>query len=156
MDGIVLGPHRPEDRRFVRAMLELGVRDSYPDLATLGRVSARERLDGIFERHWDEPGKIVLVARAGETPVGAAWLEPSLHAVTELPEFMFLLLAVAEPWQGRGIGAALMQAGTDAARARGATRIRLFVAAGNAHARRLYARLGYHESTVEMRWDAPP
>lgn len=156
MDGIALGPHRPDDWRFVRAMLDLGVRDTYPDLATLGRVSARERLDGVFERHWGEDGKIVLVARAGEEPVGVAWLEPSHHAVTELPEYMFLLLAVPGPWQGRGIGAALMQAGADEARARGAKRIRLFVAAGNEHARRLYARLGFRESTVEMRWDADP
>ena len=155
MDGIALGPHRPDDWRFVRAMLDLGVRDTYPDLATLGRVSARERLDGIFERHWGEEGKIVLVARAGDEPVGVAWLEPAHHAVTELPEFMFLLLAVVPARQGQGIGRALMEAGRAEARARGATIIRLFVAADNVHARRLYARLGWRETTVEMRWDEP-
>lgn len=156
MDGIGLGPHRPDDWRFVREMLDLATRDTYPDLQSLGRVSARERLDAIFQRHWDEPGKLVLVAREGETPVGVAWLEPSFHAVTELPEYMFLLLAVVESHQARGIGRALMRAGADEARARGATRIRLFVAAEKAHARKLYAELGFRESVVEMRWDASP
>ncbi len=155
MNGIALGPHRPDDWRFVREMLDLGVRETYPDLGTLGRVTARERLDAIFEGHWNEPEKLVLIARDGTAPVGVAWLEPSHHAVTELPEFMFLLLAVAESHQARGIGRALMRAGIDQAHARGACRIRLFVSAGNAHARKLYARLGFRESTVEMRWDAP-
>ena len=154
MDGIALGTPRPEDRRFIREMLDFGVRDTYPDLATLGRVSARERLDAIFERHWDEPARLVLVARDGDTPVGVAWLEPSHHAVTDLPEYMFLLLAVVSSHQRRGIGRALMRAAMAEAEGRGATRIRLFVAAENTHARELYARLGFRESTVEMRWDA--
>lgn len=157
MEGIAIGPHRPDDWRFVREMLDLGVRETYPDLGTLGRVTARERLDAIFERHWSEPAKLVVIARerTGDRPVGVAWLEPSHHAVTELPEFMFLLLAVVESHQARGIGRALMRSGLDQAQARGASRIRLFVSADNDHARRLYARLGFRESTVEMRWDGP-
>jgi ribosomal protein S18 acetylase RimI-like enzyme len=156
MDRIAVEPHRHDDRRFVRAMLEVGVRETYTDLATLGRVSARERLDEIFEGHWEHPEKVVLVARGdGGAPLGVVWLEPSHHGVTELPEYMFVLLAVVEGHRGRGLGRRLMEAAIAHVAAAGGRRARLFVGAGNERARALYARLGFAERTVEMQWDAP-
>jgi aminoglycoside 6'-N-acetyltransferase len=52
-------------------------------------------------------------------------------------------LSVAEDWRGRGVGTALMAAAEAWARAHGATRMILDLAAANDGARRLYDRLGY-------------
>src|SRR6476661_3746114 len=59
-------------------------------------------------------------------------------------------LSVAEDWRGRGVGTALMAAAEDWARARGATRMILDLAAANEGARRLYDRLGYEVHGLMM------
>jgi ribosomal-protein-alanine acetyltransferase len=52
-------------------------------------------------------------------------------------------LAVDRDWAGRGIGAALLAAAENAARAAGSAALRLEVRADNARALRLYRRNGY-------------
>lgn len=56
-------------------------------------------------------------------------------------------VAVDPQWRGRGIAAALVEASAARAAASGATRQTLLVAESNATARRLYARLGFVETT---------
>jgi GNAT superfamily N-acetyltransferase len=139
------------------------------DLATL--VAA------LGERHWftdrlarqRRGGGVLLVAWLDGQPVGDVYLdcEPA-----EEPEVRRHLpgvprlghLEVPGPFQGRGIGTALVRAAEDTARRLGHERIALGVGLDNPKARRLYARLGYADwgqGTVVGTWveypdDGPP
>ena len=105
-------------------------------------------------------GGVLLVAWLHGVPVGDVFLdcEPA-----EEPEVRRHLpgvprlghLEVLGPFQGRGIGTALIRAGEDTARQLGHEQIALGVGLDNRDARRLYERLGYadwgHE-TVVVTW----
>ena len=79
-----------------------------------------------------------LVAWKDGEPVGHAHL--ALTSPLEVQD-MYVLPEL----RGRGIGAALLAAAEDEARARGAERLTLTVSADNADARRIYERHGYAE-----------
>ena len=55
--------------------------------------------------------------------------------------------------RAHGVGAALVRAGLEAARAKGAPRAVLYVAAGNARAQELFAKMGFRPTMVEMTCD---
>lgn len=137
-------------------MFELAAAVSYPDLALLGRITRRERLDALFEAAWSEPTRRIWTAREEtEGPaVGLVWCQDSHHPVSELPDWLALCLAVRPDAQRRGIGRSLMSHLQAEASRCGASRVRLFVASSNQHARALYASLGFVSQTVEMRWEA--
>ncbi len=67
-------------------------------------------------------------------------------------EAELLTLGVAEPARGLGLGAALLEATLGAARASGAQRFILEVAAGNRAARALYLRTGFREIGARKRY----
>ena len=108
------------------------------------------------ERHWftdrlarqQRGGGVVLVAWLDGRPVGEVFLE--CEPATE-PEVRRQLpgvprldhLEVPGPFQGRGIGTALIGAAEATARQLGYVRIALGVGLDNPKARRLYERLGY-------------
>jgi GNAT superfamily N-acetyltransferase len=129
------------------------------------------------ERHWftdrlarqRRGGGLLLVAWLDDRPVGDVFLdcgpadEPEVRR--HLPGVPRLdHLEVPGPFQGRGIGTALIRAAEDHARQLGHGRIALGVGVGNANARRLYERLGYADwghGTVVGTWvehpdDGPP
>jgi GNAT superfamily N-acetyltransferase len=142
---------------------------SAADLATLVAV--------LGERHWftdrlarqQRGGGVLLVAWLYGRPVGDVYLdcdpaeEPEVRR--HLPGVPRLNhLEVAGPFQGRGIGTALIRAAEDTARQLGHERIALGVGLENRGARRLYERLGYADwghGTVVGTWvehpdDGPP
>lgn len=90
------------------------------------------------------PGAIAFIATGrdlGEVmPLGFAL------ARVAADEAEILTLGVLADVRGRGIGRRLVEAVADKARARGAARLHLEVAAGNAAARRLYDGLGFAEA----------
>jgi GNAT superfamily N-acetyltransferase len=162
------GLHRIASLNLVTANLE--IRPASDDaLAVL--VSA------LGERHWfadrlarqERGGGLVLVAWLEGRPVGEVFLdcEPAkepevrrhLPGVPQLDH-----LEVPGPFQGRGIGTALIHAAEEAARQLGHERIALGVGVDNPKARRLYERLGYADwgqGTVVGTWveypdDGPP
>jgi ribosomal protein S18 acetylase RimI-like enzyme len=146
--------HRASDRPFLRQMLENAAVPTYPDLKSLGRLSLRDRLDTIFEAHYAQETKKIWVAEAEDGRLaGMIWLQPSVHPVTELADWLVINIAVAPEFQHQGLGKRLMAHARDYCRARGARRMRLFVAADNAPAIGLYAQLGFKDQTREMRWD---
>lgn len=88
-----------------------------------------------------------LIAWKGNVPAGGAWLlwgtddEHGFgHVVEGVPE---VAIAVERRYAGLNIGAQLLEAVADMARAAGAPAISLSVAPENERARRLYVRLGY-------------
>jgi GNAT superfamily N-acetyltransferase len=129
------------------------------------------------ERHWfsDRLARqrrgagVLLVAWLEGRPVGEVFLEVEPAEEPEvrrhLPEVPRLdHLEVPGPFQGRGIGTALVRAAEDRARQLGYQQIALGVALDNPKARRLYERLGYADwghGTVVGTWvehpdDGPP
>ncbi|MEB3224049.1 MAG: GNAT family N-acetyltransferase [Candidatus Sericytochromatia bacterium] len=141
----------PEERRLARAWFQDAAEVSYPDLALLGRVTRRERLDALFEAHWLHPERRLWFAvEPSQGPVGLAWVQASNHAVSDLPDWLVVCLAVAPACRGQGIGRALMGHVRAQAACHGVARLRLYVAAANAPARHLYEALGYTAGVVEM------
>lgn len=144
----------PSDRPFTRRMLELAALQTYADLAGLGRISLRERLDEIFERHYAHDRKRIWIARAEDgRPAGLVWIQPGVHPVTDRPDYLVLNLAVEPEHRGQGLGRMLMAHARAYAEARGVRRLRLFVAADNQPAYRLYEELGFQARTHEMVWE---
>ena len=85
---------------------------------------------------------ILIGEKPGKAPAGfALWRDLG-------PEAELLTIGVAPATQARGLGAALVAAVVDAARAAGARRLFLEVGAENRAARRLYERAGFMEISV--------
>jgi len=111
---------------------------------------ADEYLLGLIE---DENADFLLAERNGEI-VGFSQL--SFKWTRDIPvlvpcKFAYIQdFVVREDLRGQGIGAALMEASKDWARARGAGYLRLGVLAGNLGAQRFYARHGLAPQAITM------
>jgi RimJ/RimL family protein N-acetyltransferase len=105
----------------------------------------------------EDPATIALVADAGGELVGQLDLHLARYGVADLG------MLVAAGWRGRGVGAALLAAGIERARAAGAHKIALQVWPHNAAAIALYERFGFQREGLLRRhyrrrsgelWDA--
>jgi GNAT superfamily N-acetyltransferase len=114
------------------------------------RVSRRRVLTrpgtGHYIAGWPRDGDLGVIAEAGGSPVGAAWLR--FHPVTD-PGYGFiaadvpeLTIGVVAGWRGRGVGRSLLRAVAARAAAAGIRRISLSVERRNL-ARDLYLSEGY-------------
>ena len=136
------------DADFLGAMLYEAVYwDPAKERLPLELVLAHPQLS-IFHEGWGRPGDTGLVAEADDTPVGVVFYRRFSKAEhgegfvdEDTPE---LAIAVAAGHRGQGIGAALLDAIHERARAEGLERLSLSVDDDNP-AKRLYARLGYVE-----------
>ena len=130
--------------------------DEYRDLAALTIAAYRDLLGpGLGARYQAELADVagraglvdVLVAvdADGEVVGGIAYVPgPGPMAWFDGPDEAGLrMLAVAPPAQGRGVGAALVAAGIDRARAVGKHRLLLHTTATMTTAQRLYERSGF-------------
>jgi aminoglycoside 6'-N-acetyltransferase len=107
-------------------------------------------------RRWHvwQPADGVLVADAGGEVVGMIelWLKRPRDPDSARPPMVRVDygIAVADSWRGRGVGTALLLAAEDWAKARGARQMAMNLDSHNVGALKLYARLGYEVSGLEM------
>ncbi|WP_439533244.1 GNAT family N-acetyltransferase [Polymorphobacter sp.] len=124
-------------------------------IETFGHLYRLEDLETFLGQGSDEayaaelrnPGLEVRFALAGGVPIGFAKIGPlKLPAPTLRPAMELRQLYLFKPWQGQGIGEALLAWAIDRARAHGAAELWLSVYVDNPGARRFYARHGFVET----------
>lgn len=132
-----------------------GVRpDDLPRLEWFGTHAHLRNMEEANLRDVEAGAKLWLVAEANSFPIGH--LKINLRVEDPLrgnPRGYLFALRVFEPFQGLGIGTALIQAAEQTLRARGFRYVSIAVARENRRARRLYQRLGYTIYREEIgRW----
>jgi ribosomal protein S18 acetylase RimI-like enzyme len=100
----------------------------------------------------DSPGGCVFVAEEGDAVAGYVYvaLEPLSWKELRGPAGFIHDIAVREESRGSGVAAQLMQVAIDWLRERGAPRVILWTAAPNEPAQRLFRRLGFRNTMLEM------
>jgi GNAT superfamily N-acetyltransferase len=118
-----------------------------------------ERGYAAFLRHeLNDADVVVLVAEVDGAPVAYVYagLEPRSWKELREPAGFIHDLVVDEPFRRHGIAAALLEAAAAWLCDHGAPRIMLWSAEMNAPARRLFARLGFRATMVEMTRESSP
>lgn len=151
-------------------------RSDLPALARLGAKLAREHHaldpDRFFApeepieegyawwlgKELSNPRAAVLAAKAGRAVLGYAYgrIEPREWNTLRDRCGVGVDLWVEPPARGAGIGARLVEALADALERRGAERVVIDVAARNPKAARLFARMGFRPTMLEMTRETPP
>jgi GNAT superfamily N-acetyltransferase len=104
-----------------------------------------------IERHLEADGSLLLLALAGDFPVGELDLD-SLSSRRRVAHVARLGMVVREGWRGHGVGAALLESALDWARAHPTIeKVALGVFATNTHAIALYRRYGFAEEGRDVR-----
>jgi GNAT superfamily N-acetyltransferase len=100
----------------------------------------------------DQPGVVILVAEREGRVIGYAYagLEPMSWKELRGPAGFIQDVVVAEPERGAGVGTQLMEAAARWLEEAGAPRVMLWTAAPNQPARRLFERLGFRATMIEM------
>jgi len=100
----------------------------------------------------EDKDAVVLVAEDDGRVVGYVWgtLEPLSWKELRGPAGFIQDVVVDESARGQGIGARLVEAAIKALEEKGAPRVMLWTADANASAQRLFARLGFRKTMIEM------
>jgi len=98
-----------------------------------------------------ELGHRVLIATAGDgQSLGFIHLYNEYSRLTNEAQGYVAMVAVTEAAEGRGVGRALLAAGEAWAREQGFRHLALDTFGDNAHARAVYAHLGFAEESVKL------
>ncbi len=142
MIDLTIKPATSEDSPFVTQMMALSMH-TIPELS--GRSGAElALLAGLENGRWQS-----FVAWWDAKPVGAVWLRGEGESNAR---HYTLGLAVAVDWQNLGVGTALLRFALDYSRQNGGRVVGLKVSPTNQAALRLYRRLGFEESLLEMKF----
>jgi Acetyltransferases len=91
---------------------------------------------------------VIVAVDSSEKVLGVITASMREELLSHQPSAHIEDLAVAEGYEGQGIGGSLIRALEDEVRARGATSISLHVFAKNTRARALYKRYGFDEELI--------
>ncbi len=104
--------------------------------------TSRHRLEKAIAQ--SQSGSMIFIAEEGRgEPVGFVHVETETDYFTGRKQCRISDLAVAEPYEARGIGLRLLETAEGWAREQGYDLVSLVVFAGNARARHLYERYGF-------------
>jgi ribosomal protein S18 acetylase RimI-like enzyme len=136
------------------------VRDYAQDFVDVGMLTpaaAADRAQADFDRQLgdgvDTPGEHLFVAYDGDVEVGMLWLhlaEPDSGQQVAVDAFVYDV-SVSPDLRRRGYGRAIMEAGIEFCRGRGAKVLGLNVFGHNPGAKALYERLGFVTMSTSMR-----
>jgi GNAT superfamily N-acetyltransferase len=129
---IKLRPYRGGDAEAFRLLNEAWIEKYF------GLEEADNEILGDPEGYVLAKGGHIFFATSAGAPIGCCALVPM-----EPSEYEVAKMAVAEPWQGRGIGRRVLQYTVEQARALGATRLYLETNERLANAIHLYESLGF-------------
>lgn len=118
------------------------------DLKKLEWFGAYAHFRDLYQRTWRDHisnRRLMMVADLNTFPIGQVWVDVTPHNYAYL-----YALRVMEPFQGLGIGTALIDTAQQIARAKGYRVIQLAVERTNASARRLYERQGFRIFTQRV------
>jgi ribosomal protein S18 acetylase RimI-like enzyme len=118
------------------------------DLKKLEWFGAYAHFRDLYQRTWRDhvaSRRLMMVADLNTFPVGQVWVDVTPHTYAYL-----YALRVMEPFQGLGIGTALIETAEEIARGRGYHVIQLAVERSNTSARRLYERQGFRIFTQRV------
>src|SRR6202521_2854902 len=152
--AVTLRPASAEEYEGWSAAMQAAYVDEIVESGSMSRQAAEEkgrRSTADFLPHGlATPGQLVFRVEVDEQPVGWLWL--ALRHPSAEPGVGFIYdIALDESVRGRGYGRAAMQLAEGEARRNGLHALALNVFAHNSIARSLYARLGYRETSVQMR-----
>lgn len=125
---------------------------NFEDRLGLAPADARRRaeaeVNGALPDGFDTNGMHIMELVDSEgVEVGSMWVGPHPRR----PDALYVYdIEIAPEHRGRGLGRSAMEAAEAWARCRGDAAIGLSVSAANVAARRLYASLGYRETTIAM------
>lgn len=119
---------------------------------------------GLVEEHWASvkraaanPSRhVVLVARAGDRPLGIVWASERRHPYLKVPVGSLDWVYVEPGARGRGIAGRMVEDAKRWMRVRGLKVCQVNVLADNEPARRLYARAGLAPADMRMMGSLDP
>jgi ribosomal protein S18 acetylase RimI-like enzyme len=133
-----------------------------PDRFAILAENLERGYEWYFRRRLEEGGAVILLATVGadaaSTVAGYVYGELEGQSWTDLigPHGKVHDLFVDPAFRGRGIGEALMREALRRLIDRGAPRVLLDTAWANEHARRLFERVGYRPTMIEMTFTPTP
>lgn len=140
----ILTPYQSGDRPFLDEMMRQVMLETYPEVASVGRLELKDRLEAIMARYFDIPGEI-WIAREQDKPIGMLWWLSEIHPVTEVQGLLLVALGVLPEFRRQGVAKALMAIAIERK-----LPLRLFVNPQNQGAFHLYESLGFAPQIVEM------
>jgi ribosomal protein S18 acetylase RimI-like enzyme len=146
--------HRAHGRAWVGA-LNLGWAHGETDAQLLAADIVERYAEALFVAARRDDA-LVVVARLGERPIGALWLNLSRQDHLAVPVGVVQWVYVSEWARGNRVGSALMEAGREWLRMRGVRGFQVSVLVDNEPAMRLYQRAGLRVADVRMMGSVDP
>lgn len=155
MTAVSIRPAAPADLEAIGRLGALLVRvhhDFDPDRFIAATPQTENAYASFLGRQLDEPSIIILVAERDGEVVGYtfAGVEGNDYISLRGPAGVLHDIVVDPAHRGLGIGQVLLEATLEALAARGVPRVVLSTAERNESAQRLFARMGFRRTMIEM------
>lgn len=157
MRAVIRRARSGDDETIARFALKLFDQHVEYDPKRFSTFADLEGAAKFYRSRFDTPGSAVFVAVIDDEIVGFAYLERDELNYAELLKHGAWLhdIYVVESARSSGVGRALIDAATEAARQFGAKKLLLTVAAKNAAAQNVFANAGFRQTMVEMTLNLP-